>query len=504
MSSITINQSQSAFDDLLSIRAKAGPPDLTHGLSDSTIHQFLETDASLTIAIENAALALNALAAESPDMVQMSEAEQIVSIQKGFTNFYPDDAICPYVPLAAKGPWIVTSKGAVVHDSGGYGMLGFGHAPDNVLEAMNKPHVMANIMTPSFGQATFCEALDKELGHRNKSGNPFASYLCLNSGSESVTLAVRIADVSTKLLTDPGARYEGREVRVLALDGAFHGRTDRPARFSDSSMGAYTKHLASFRDNTDLLTVPPNDVEALEDVFALANKNNIFIEAFFIEPVMGEGNPGMGTTREFYDRARSLTSMHGTLLIVDSIQAGLRAQGCLSIIDYPGFEDCEAPDMETYSKALNAGQYPLSVLALTETAAKLYRKGIYGNTMTTNPRALDVAIAVLDSIDDKLRNNIKERGEELLKKLKALGQELDGAMYKVQGTGLLVSGELDRDTYKSYGDNSTEEYIRKKGINVIHGGKNALRFTPHFNITSAEIDMIVEAVKDALVNGPRL
>ena len=69
--------------------------------------------------------------------------------------------------------------------------------------------------------------------------------------------------------------------------------------------------------------------------------------------------------------------------------------GVLSIIDYPGFEDLDCPDMETYSKALNAGQYPLSVLAMTGKAAELYRSGLYGNTMTTNPRALDVAIALL-------------------------------------------------------------------------------------------------------------
>ena len=68
----------------------------------------------------------------------------------------------------------------------------------------------------------------------------------------------------------------------------------------------------------------------------------------------------------------------------------------LSIVDYPGFEGLDAPDMETYSKALNAAQYPLSVLAVNERAAGLYRKGVYGNTMTTNPRALDVACAVLE------------------------------------------------------------------------------------------------------------
>ena len=50
-------------------------------------------------------------------------------MQAGYVNFYPDDAVNPYVALAARGPWIVTLKGAVLHDSGGYGMLGFGHAP---------------------------------------------------------------------------------------------------------------------------------------------------------------------------------------------------------------------------------------------------------------------------------------------------------------------------------------------------------------------------------------
>ena len=35
-------------------------------------------------------------------------------------------------------------------------------------------------------------------------------------------------------------------------------------------------------------------------------------------------------------------------------------------------------------------------------------------------------------------------------------------------------------------------------IQLVHGGINALRFTPHFRITSAEIDMIIDIVRDAL------
>ena len=35
------------------------------------------------------------------------------------------------------------------------------------------------------------------------------------------------------------------------------------------------------------------------------------------------------------------------------------------------------------------------------------------------------------------------------------------------------------------------EYLcRKNGLNVIHGGRNALRFTPRFDITDDEIELI--------------
>ena len=34
---------------------------------------------------------------------------------------------------------------------------------------------------------------------------------------------------------------------------------------------------------------------------------------------------------------------------------------------------------------------------------------------------------------------------------------------------------------------------------MIHGGHNALRFTPHFAITSEEIDMIIGILREALI-----
>jgi len=251
------------------------------------------------------------------------------------------------------------------------------------------------------------------------------------------------------------------------------------------------------------LTVEPNDIEALEAVFAKAEDDGVFIEAFFMEPVMGEGNPGQSLNAEFYALARTLTRAHGSMLVIDSIQAGLRAHGVLSIVDYPGFEKLDEPDMEAYSKALNGGQFPLSVLALSKNAASIYQHGLYGNTMTSNPRGLDVAVSVLDSFTPELRNNIRDKGRELLEKLQQLRDELGDAITDIQGTGLLLSCELNA-RYKCHGTNSTEDYLRKLGLGVIHGGTRSLRFTPIFAVGSKEIDLIIKLTREALREGPLL
>ena len=210
-------------------------------------------------------------------------------------------------------------------------------------------------------------------------------------------------------------------------------------------------------------------------------------------------SPGQDISREFYDEARRLTSEHGSMLLVDSIQAGFRGKGCLSIVDYPGFQTAEVPDLEAWSKALNAGQYPLSVLGLSEKAAELYVVGIYGNTMTTNPRALETAVEVLSKITPEMRSNILHRGEEFVEKLGKLRDEFPNDISLVQGSGLLLCAELDPERLPVVGFDCVEEWCRINGLGVIHGGQNALRFTPHFGITSDEIDLVIEVVRDCLI-----
>lgn len=463
----------------------------TVGLTDEQLAPFHE-DARLVQAVDEA-LERHRLLRQDPvaaELLAGDEAVAIERVQRDYCNFYDDPSVNPYVALAARGPWLVTAHVAVLHDSGGYGMLGMGHGPEAVIDTMAQPWVMANVMTPSFAHLRLAEALKSEVGH-SRGSCPFHRFLAMNSGSEAVTVACRVSDVLAK------EQANGREVKFLALKGAFHGRTGRPAQASDSSLPRYREHLQTFATRDNLITVPPNDVAALEAAFAKAERDGVYIEMMLIEPVMGEGNPGMAMSRAFYDAARRLTREHGCLLLVDSIQAGLRATGSLSVVDYPGFQDAEAPDLETYSKALNAGQYPLSILAMNERATASFRRGIYGNTMTANPRALEVATTVLNQVTPALRANIRERGLELVEKLKGLQAEFPHLITKVQGTGLLVSCELvPAITVVGYG--GIEEHCRRHGMGVIHGGKNALRFTPHFAITSRELELVCDVLRRAL------
>ncbi len=481
---------------LARIRSATGVA-LTEGLADGVVDRFVLLSPELQGAISEAHALFFRLPKEERDMFARPEAEVSDNLRAGIVNFYSKDCGSPFIPLVARGPWIITCYGSVVYETGGYGMLGFGHNPDFLREAIGGDQVMANVMTPSLAQRRVVAALKHRIGINRGSKCPYTDFLFMNSGSESMTVAGRITDAHAGRVTQVGARYAGRSVKFAGLVGGFHGRTERPAQASDSSKRKY-QELASFKGIDNLWVVMPNDVAGVKALFERADREGVFIEAFLLEPVMGEGNPGLAITPEFYREVRAFTAAHDSFLIVDSIQAGLRAQGVLSIVDYPGFEGAEAPDIESFSKALNAGQYPLSVLGMNARAAGNYLANSYGNTMAANPRALEIGRVVLEHADRKLEQHIRESGKYFVEKLEELKAKFPKIITNVQGTGLLVSVEF-ADTVKVFGELSLEEDLRIHGVNVIHGGINSLRFTPVFAIKREEIELIVDSVQQSLV-----
>lgn len=467
----------------------------TSGLSDSIIRKFLAVDKRLGHAIE---MAYEYSQSETWQnflrQAPASEAEQIQHAQARLFNFYTADLINPYMPLGATGPWLVTAFGAVLHDSGGYGMLGFGHCVEETQKILGANQVMANVMTASPSQQRICAALDAEIGHTRPTQVPvYGRYLFLNSGSEAMTLAARIADVNTKNHIKP----HHQRVRSLAVEASFHGRTERPARLSDSCRAAYLRHLHSFGTTDDIEFVKHNDAQDLRRAFQEAERDGVFIDAFYVEPINGEGDAGRAMSPQFYSLARELTATHGALLVVDSVQAGIRGYGVLSIVDYPNFQELPPPDVETFSKAIHMGHVPLSVIAISAKTAGFFKTGIHGNTMTANPRSLEVGCHTLALLTPAVRHNIVTRGKELLEQFKQLQQEFPRIIDRVQGTGLLLCIGI-HPKIAVVGTNGLEMRLRQQGLGVIHASKNVLRFTPTFTITSEEIELIVTVLRSVL------
>ena len=482
------------MDILRIIRSRAGPH-RTVGISDDDIKKFLANDVNLGLAIKAAHETW--LTLDPATTYAMDELILIRSIYDGWCNFYAEDTVNPYVPLVAKGPWIVTLHGAVIHDSGGYGMLGFGHNPDEVLRILGRPAVMANIMTPCLSQQRLVEVLRKEMGHtRPDKKCPYAQFILMNSGSEGNSVTDRIIDIHTGHV-----RGDAEHVCGVSLKGSFHGRTLKPAVISDSSAAKY------YQSKCDTLTrmkkeynrhVEPNDIAALEAVFDQARVKKDYIEAVYIEAVMGEGNPGQKITPEFYAAARRLTHAHDAMLVIDSVQAGIRCHGVLSIVDYPGFQNLGCPDFEVFSKAINGGQFPVSVIALSDRAVASFKRGVYGNTMTTNPRACDVVSSIVGSLSEEnsdVRKNIEEMGKYAVSQFQHLQKKYSKAITNVMGTGLLYAVHLDPHVYPVVAGAGAEYWLRTQGVGVIHGGENALRFTPHFRVTTDEIDLQVQTLE---------
>ena len=86
----------------------------------------------------------------------------------------------------------------------------------------------------------------------------------------------------------------------------------------------------------------------------------------------------------------------------------------------------------------------------------------------------------------------------MVEKLKELQEQYPNEILEVQGTGLLVCAELDPERFQVVGFDMVEVWCRKHGLGVIHGGVNALRYTPNFNITSEEVDLVVDLTRQAI------
>ncbi|WP_448071750.1 acetylornithine transaminase [Georgenia yuyongxinii] len=374
---------------------------------------------------------------------------------------------------------LVRGEGAYVWDADGNRYLdllagiavnALGHAHPAVVAAVTEQlstlgHVSNFFATPT--QITLAERL---LGIVTPGGAPAGSRVFLaNSGTEANEAAFKMA-----------RRHGGAgRPRVLALEGAFHGRT----------MGALAlTHKAAYREPFEPL---PGGVEFVPfgDLAALEAAMGHDVAALFVEPVQGEAGvralpPG------YLAQARELTTAAGALLVLDEVQSGMGRTGTWMAHHLPHIGDGVVPDVVTLAKGLGAG-FPIgATVALGERVATLLGPGQHGTTFGGNPLAAAAALAVIDVLEDGLLEHAAEVGTWLREKLGGLGHL---GVTKVRGEGLLVAVDLADPVAKD-----VSAVLLDAGFIVNAVREDALRLAPPLVLEQDQAQTFVDALSPAL------
>ncbi|WP_448060346.1 acetylornithine transaminase [Cellulomonas hominis] len=261
-------------------------------------------------------------------------------------------------------------------------------------------------------------------------GAPAGSRVFLtNSGTEANEAAFKMA---RRNATGPGGVAR---TRVLALEGAFHGRS--MGALALTSKAAYREPFEPLPGGVEFL--PFGDVAALEAAFADGAGDRV--AALFVEPVQGEAGVRPLPTG-YLVRARELTAAHGALLVLDEVQSGMGRTGAWLAHQHAHLGGGIVPDVVTLAKGLGGG-FPVGALvAYGERAATLLGRGQHGSTFGGNPVAAAAALATIGVIDrDGLLAHVRELGADWRAELTALDHPL---VHEVRGEGLLIAVELTR------------------------------------------------------------
>jgi acetylornithine/N-succinyldiaminopimelate aminotransferase len=280
-----------------------------------------------------------------------------------------------------------------------------------------------------------------------------------NSGTEANEGAFKIA------------RRTGRP-RLLALEGAFHGRT----------MGALAlTHKPAYREPFEPL---PGGVEHLPfgDLEALQGALDDDVAALFVEPIQGEAGvrplpPG------YLAAARELTRQVGALLVVDEVQTGIGRTGEWFAHTRHGI----VPDVVTLAKGLGGGLPVGAVVTLGQTASALLGAGQHGTTFGGNPVASAAALTTLHVIErDGLLAHVRDLGRRIAAAAVSVGAPL---VTSVQGEGLLLGLRLSRPLAAQVAAASLEA-----GFVVNAVAADTVRLAPPLILTRDQADSFLAAL----------
>lgn len=294
-----------------------------------------------------------------------------------------------------------------------------------------------------------------------------------NSGTEANEAAFKLV----RLHGGPG------RPRVLALTGAFHGRT----------MGALAlTHKPDFRAPFEPLPggvefLPFGDLAALEAAFA---DDGDRVAGLFVEPLQGEAGvrplpPG------YLARARELTAAHGALLVVDEVQTGIGRTGTWLAIEHAHIGGRVVPDVVTLAKGLGGG-FPIGAMLALGPAGSVFGRGQHGSTFGGNPVAAVAALTTMGVIArDDLLDHVRSLGAAWREELAATGNPL---VAEVRGEGFLIAVRLAGDVAAAVQGAALEA-----GFIVNAVAPDTLRLAPPLVLTAEQAASFTRFLADVTV-----
>jgi acetylornithine/succinyldiaminopimelate/putrescine aminotransferase len=287
----------------------------------------------------------------------------------------------------------------------------------------------------------------------------FTKAFFVNSGAEANENALRVAFLAT------------RRKRVVAVRGAFHGRTAAASAVTDGNDRWYAFPRRPF----DVTWVGFDDEAALDA--AIGDD----VAAVIVEPVQGLAG-ARPLARAFLERTRRLATERGAVLIFDEVQCGMGRTGWPFCAQQHGI----LPDVLTTAKGL-AGGFPAGAMLVGDRLAAAVRKGDLGTTFGAGPMACALVETVVRTIEE----------EGLLPRVRRLSAMLRercvvGPVRSVQGTGYLLGLRT------SVPARSVLAALRDRGI--LAGSSNdpdVVRLLPPLILEEQHVDQLVAALADA-------
>jgi 4-aminobutyrate aminotransferase len=317
----------------------------------------------------------------------------------------------------------------------------------------------------------------------------------VNSGSEAVEAALRLARMST-----------GRP-NVIVFHGGFHGRTVAAASMTTSG----TKFRSGFSPIMGgvMISPFPNPThygwtrdEATD--FALRELDHILqtvtppndTAAFFVEPVLGEGGY-VPASRRFMEGLRERADRHGIQLVIDEVQTGWGRTGEFWGADHFGVTG----DILVTAKGLASG-FPLSAIAAPAEVMDRAWPGSQGGTYGANAVACAAALATLDVIqDEKLVDNAAQRGAELRAALQDVADQ-HAEITDVRGLGLMLGNEFRDADGNPDGVTAAaaQQEAARRGLLLLTCGAwgQVVRFIPALVVESEHVSEAASIWKDSV------